>query len=182
MPACPSSQSLSASTLEDAPSPSALTTSKLSHPVEVDHDRLPGVQPPSAAEPHMDAGEAAAEGASQPVRDVPRTPTCAAATASPGPTWPTRSWPAWMTRTRSRQRSPSRNERIGAAGSPPLCFHLAGLRGLGHQHRHSHERGGASRDRPHDMHQVERSFRMVNSDLAARPMFGLCRPWWRRWG
>jgi putative NADH-flavin reductase len=32
----------------------------------------------------------------------PPTPTCAAATGSPGPTWPTRSWPPWRIRTRSR--------------------------------------------------------------------------------
>ncbi|HZC99490.1 MAG TPA: NAD(P)H-binding protein [Actinomycetes bacterium] len=34
------------------------------------------------------------------------TPTPAVATASRGPTWPTRSWPPWTTRTRSGQPLP----------------------------------------------------------------------------
>jgi hypothetical protein len=40
----------------------------------------------------------------------PGTPTCAVAPASPGPTWPTRSWPAWRTPTQSRRPSPSATE------------------------------------------------------------------------
>jgi putative NADH-flavin reductase len=48
--------------------------------------------------------------------------TCAAAPASPGPTWPTRSWPAWTIPTRSRRPSPSATE-----PSPNLALIWNGL-------------------------------------------------------